>query len=236
MIQRKQIGDTYICYDAEIVADPTLPLFDADYWQQNNLVQGSALGRGTTWFVQLGDRQAALRHYRRGGLFGKLVKDRYWFTSWDKTRSVAEFELLSQLRTAGVNVPRPIAARAVKKGPFYQADLLSERITNAQDLVALLQASHLGAERYHQIGIEIAKMHQVGVNHTDLNIHNILLDDQQKVWIIDFDKCFAQPGEAWKQANLARLLRSFNKELVKRNIHWQRDDFQALLQGYQSVR
>ncbi|NMS18658.1 3-deoxy-D-manno-octulosonic acid kinase, partial [Vibrio parahaemolyticus] len=145
--------DTYLCYDAEIVAAPTLALFDADYWQQHNLVLGSALGRGTTWFVQLDDRQAALRHYRRGGLFGKLVKDRYWFTGWDKTRSGAEFKLLSQLRTAGVNVPRPIAARAVKKGPFYQADLLSERIANAQDLVALLQASHLSAELYHKIGV-----------------------------------------------------------------------------------
>lgn len=32
------------------------------------------------------------------------------------------------------------------------------------------------------------KMHIASVNHTDLNIHNILIDDQGKVWAIDFDK------------------------------------------------
>ena len=50
-----------------------------DYWQQQNKVIGSAQGRGTTWFVALGKMDAALRHYRRGGLFGKIIKDHYIF-------------------------------------------------------------------------------------------------------------------------------------------------------------
>ncbi len=36
--------------------------------------------------------------------------------------------------------------------------------------------------------VEVRKMHDAGVNHTDLNIHNILLDTTKRV-IIDFDKC-----------------------------------------------
>lgn len=55
-------------------------------------------------------------------------------------------------------------------------------------------------------------MHDLGINHTDLNIHNILMDEQEKFWIIDFDKCFQQSGESWKQGNLERLKRSFEKE------------------------
>ncbi|WP_254657664.1 3-deoxy-D-manno-octulosonic acid kinase, partial [Vibrio breoganii] len=166
--------------------------FEAPYWLVQNKVVGSAKGRGTTWFVQLEGLQGALRHYRRGGLFGKLIKDQYWFSGWEKTRSFQEFTLLQHLREQGVNVPRPIAARANKFGPIYTADLLSERIPNAQDLVAKLQSASLSREIYEAIGQQIKQLHLAQVNHTDLNIHNILLDNTDKVWIIDFDKCSGQ--------------------------------------------
>jgi 3-deoxy-D-manno-octulosonic acid kinase len=78
-------------------------------------------------------------------------------------------------------------------------------------------------------------MHDAGVNHTDLNIHNILLDDKGMVWIIDFDKCFNQSGDGFKQSNLQRLLRSFQKETLKNGIHWQRENFTALMSGYETV-
>lgn len=199
--------------------------FKVEYWQQQNKVIGSATGRGTTWFVELPSMQAALRHYRRGGLFGKLVEDSYIYTGDESTRSYQEFELLNRLKEFGVNVPRPIAARAVKNGLIYTADLLSEKVPNARDLVAVLQENALPKEMYQKIGVEVRKMHAAQVNHTDLNIHNILIDEQGKVWIIDFDKCFQKQGESWKQDNWNRLLRSFKKEQIKRNIHWSVDEF-----------
>ncbi|WP_104048443.1 3-deoxy-D-manno-octulosonic acid kinase [Vibrio jasicida] len=228
MIQTSQQGNCTIWFDDEIISDPTLPLFDAGYWQEQGKTLGSASGRGTTWFVQLNSMQAALRHYRRGGLFGKLVKDQYWFFGWEQTRSAQELNLLQILIDAGVNVPRPIAARAVKTGLTYQADLLSERIPNARDLVSILQEKPLTEVMYQKVGQEIAKMHRANVNHTDLNIHNILIDDQDKVWIIDFDKCCQQSDGNWKQSNLDRLKRSFLKEKKKHQIHWHESDFEML--------
>ena len=228
MIQTSQQGNCTIWFDDEIISDPALPLFDADYWQEQGKILGSASGRGTTWFVQLDCMQAALRHYRRGGLFGKLVKDQYWFSGWEQTRSAQELNLLQILIDAGVNVPRPIAARAVKTGLTYQADLLSERIPNARDLVSILQEKPLSEVMYQKIGQEIAKMHKVNVNHTDLNIHNIVIDGQDKVWIIDFDKCCQQSDGDWKQSNLDRLKRSFLKEKKKHQIHWHESDFELL--------
>ncbi|MEZ9761372.1 3-deoxy-D-manno-octulosonic acid kinase [Vibrio splendidus] len=199
--------------------------FKVEYWQQQNKIIGSATGRGTTWFVELPSMQAALRHYRRGGLFGKLVEDSYIYIGDENTRSYQEFELLNRLKEFGVNVPRPIAARVVKNGFIYTADLLSEKVPNARDLVTILQESALPKEMYQKIGLEVRKMHAAQVNHTDLNIHNILIDEQGKVWIIDFDKCFQKQGESWKQDNWNRLLRSFKKEQIKRNIHWSIDEF-----------
>ncbi len=232
MIQQYQDNNQVIWFDDEFITNPSQSIFDPEYWQSVNKIVGTATGRGTTWFVQLDTIQAALRHYRRGGLFGKLVKDQYWFSGWDKTRSAEEFQLLLLLIKAGVNVPRPIAARAVRVGLTYQADLLSERIPNARDLVSILQERSLSKEMYKKIGHEIAKMHNAGVNHTDLNIHNILIDDRDKVWIIDFDKCRLEISGDWQQQNLERLLRSFNKERDKCGIMWKPKDFDGLLNGY----
>ncbi|MGR5539409.1 3-deoxy-D-manno-octulosonic acid kinase [Vibrio campbellii] len=243
MITIYQNDNSVIWFDDEWISDPTPAIFDANYWQSQNRVVGSAKGRGTTWFVQLESMQvegiqidgmqAALRHYRRGGLFGKLVNDHYWFAGWEQTRSAQEFRLLQRLIDAGVNVPRPIAARAVKSGLTYQADLLSERIPNARDLVSILQEKPLPSAMYQKIGQEIAKMHKANVNHTDLNIHNILIDDQDKVWIIDFDKCRQETSSDWKKHNLDRLKRSFLKELQKRQIHWCEKDFVSLNDAYE---
>ena len=232
MVRQLTKDNLRIWYDAELLNEPAEHAFDIDFWQQNDAVIGSAQGRGTTWFIQTQTIQAALRHYRRGGLFGKIVSDQYWFTGWEKTRSYAEFTLLQTLAKAGVHVPRPIAARVERCGLAYRADLLSEKIADAKDLVSLLEAESLTKEQYYAVGREVAKMHQAQVNHTDLNIHNLLLDTSGQVWIIDFDKCYQQAGSDWQQHNLDRLLRSFRKELNKRSIHWQEDEFQHLLAGY----
>lgn len=234
MIKQCSFKQQMIWYDDQWVSEPLHHLFDTDYWHAEQKIIGSAKGRGTTWFVAMRNIEAALRHYHRGGLFGKVVSDQYWFQGWHKTRSYAEFHLLAHLRQQGVNVPRPIAARAVKRGLVYQADLLSEKITNARDLVAILQQNPLDERHYFLIGQQIAKLHRAQVNHTDLNIHNILIDEQSKVWIIDFDKCHQQPGEGWKDANLQRLLRSFHKEQQRFGIHWQTQQWQSLLVGYVS--
>jgi 3-deoxy-D-manno-octulosonic acid kinase len=234
LMQILQTKKQQIYYDPTLLNEDIELLFTPLYWQEKNLVLGSAMGRGTTWFVNMQRIEGALRHYRRGGLFGKIISDHYLFLGWNKTRSLQEFKLLQQLTKAGVNVPRPIAARVIKKVFCYQADLLSEKIPDAQDLVAILQNKSLSNTIYHKIGQEIKKMHQVQVNHTDLNIHNILIDKNNKVWIIDFDKCTKHNGEGWKEKNLQRLKRSFVKEVKKCGIYWNEEDWEALLAGYQT--
>ncbi|MGF1910274.1 3-deoxy-D-manno-octulosonic acid kinase [Vibrio kasasachensis] len=227
-----QLDNQTIWYDEALLEEDPQHVFDPEFWQRTGKVIGSAQGRGITWFVQTETIEAALRHYRRGGLFGKLIEDSYRFSGWDQTRSYQEFQLLNLLIQAGVHVPRPIAARAVKQGFSYKADLLSEKIPNARDLVSILVEQPLAAEMYRKIGKEVKKMHDSQVNHTDLNIHNILIDDQDTVWIIDFDKCFQQLGNSWKQGNLDRLKRSFEKEQVKKSIKWSDLNWDSLLSGY----
>lgn len=231
MFKTIQSSNCYIHYNSELI-DNVTECFDEQYWQHKNAIIGHAQGRGKTWFIQLPTLQAALRHYRRGGLFGKIIADSYFFTGYQKTRSIAEFHLLNHLKDKGVHVPTPIAARATRKSLTYRADILSEKIPNAVDLVDLLQKRKLTKQESFDIGKEIKKLHKAQVNHTDLNIHNILLDASSKVWIIDFDKCYLKVDDAWKKDNLNRLLRSFRKEVNKRAIQWDENEWQFLLDGY----
>ncbi|MDW6002211.1 3-deoxy-D-manno-octulosonic acid kinase [Vibrio mangrovi] len=225
-------GKLRVWYDEVLLSVSPELCFDASFWQQQDKIVGQASGRGTTWFIQLDGIQGALRHYRRGGLFGKLVRDHYLFYNWDKTRSYQEFQVLEHLRKSGVNVPRPVAARAIKKHVCYQADLITEKIPNARDLVTILQENSLSDEVYGKIGREIRKMHDAQVNHTDLNIHNILIDEQEHVWIIDFDKCYLDACQNWKSNNIKRLIRSFKKEQVKSNIFFSNRSWESLMDGY----
>lgn len=223
----------YLLFDEQWLAEPPLTCCDPEYWQQEGKVQGYAKGRGISWFVAGQHMDMVLRHYYRGGLWGKWVKDRYWFSGLANTRSVAEFHLLQFLRQQGVPVPRPVAARVQRCGLFYRADILVEKIAGSHDMVAELKKASLPAEVWLRVGAVIRKMHDAGVCHTDLNAHNILLDAEQQAWLIDFDKCQQRSGDEWKRSNLERLLRSLYKEIRRCQICWSEADWQLLLLGYE---
>ena len=59
-----------------------------------------------------------------------------------------------------------------------------------------------------------------------------MLDIENEVWLIDFDKCQIRQGSNWKNSNIARLKRSFEKEKRLDNIYWQLADWQILISAY----
>ena len=119
---------------------------------RHDAIEGSARGRGTTWFVRSGDSSFVLRHYRRGGLMAKISKDRYWWRGESETRSFAEWYLTYHLHRAGLPVPTPIAARYRREGMFYRADLITQRIENSESLAARLAQGPLSLSQWIAIG------------------------------------------------------------------------------------
>lgn len=210
-------------------------VFEPSFWRARDAVTGTAIGRGTTWFVRHGDSELVLRHYRRGGLFGRLVKDLYAGLDPGNSRAMRELALLAEMRAENLPVPKPFGARLHRVGPLYRADLLIGRIPSARDLLAVLQTGPLSADQWQQIGAMIGRFHAAGIDHTDLNIHNILLDDAGQSWLIDFDKCSRRAAGGWQQANLARLQRSLRKEQgLHPSLHWDESHWAMLLSGYHS--
>lgn len=210
--------------------------FDAEFWRRQNAIVGEERGRGTTYFIAHQGKHLVLRHYLRGGLMGKLVHDHYLFQNTDSTRSLNEFKVLEYLIAQGLPTARPVAAQVKRKGMCYQADIIVERIPNAQDLVKHLQTQAQDEQFYRQLGELVARFHQHGVHHADLNIKNILCDAAGKLWLIDFDKGQLNCHDSDKQlGSLMRLKRSFEKERERHGIHFKDENWQSLEQSYQAA-
>jgi len=119
--------------------------------------------------------------------------------------------LLHHLAGHGLDVPKPVAAFYRCEGLTYRCDLLTERISRAQPLSEALQGGALAAPVWCAVGATIARLHRQGVDHADLNAHNILLDAAGTVSVIDFDRGKLRAPGAWTSRNLARLERSLRK-------------------------
>jgi 3-deoxy-D-manno-octulosonic acid kinase len=200
--------------DPELVGNESLQsadsIFDPHYWQaraQLSAVQG---GRGSAWFVGAA-AQWVLRHYRRGGMMARISRDRYGWSGENAVRSFAEWRLLETLVSRGLPVPRPVAARYQRTGLLYRCDLITQRLTNTRSLSDALQAGALPEEVWRAVAGVVAQLHRNGVDHADLNAHNILLDISGPVSVIDFDRGRLRPPGSWRHRNLERLRRSLLK-------------------------
>ncbi|MFA7557277.1 MAG: 3-deoxy-D-manno-octulosonic acid kinase [Hydrogenophaga sp.] len=193
-------------------------------------------GRGTTLFFAHAGLQLVLRHFRRGGLPARILADRYFWTGLTGSRPWREWHLLATLHALGLPVPQPVAARVVRRGIFYRGDLVTERLP-ARPLSTHLARRSLPAATWRAIGACIRRFHDVGAFHADLNAHNILLADDGRVFVIDFDRGELRAPGPWHEANLRRLRRSFEK-LRSHNADFAFDDaaWQELLAGYTADR
>ncbi|MFK8052286.1 MAG: 3-deoxy-D-manno-octulosonic acid kinase [Woeseiaceae bacterium] len=208
-------------------------LFAANQWPECSPVSGS--GRGSAWFVADETGRYVFRHYRRGGLIGRLLTDQYLFGSGPTTRSLAEFRLLDQLHCLGLPVPEPIAARYVLSGRVYRGDLITRRIESTRSLADELQSSGLPADAWKALGALLRRFHDAGAYHADLNAHNILRDSEGRFYLIDFDRGRLMKPGSWCQSNLDRLARSLAKiRASSAGWHASDTDWETLLAAYRA--
>ncbi len=119
--------------------------------------------------------------------------------------------LLARLHGEGFPVPAPLAARVRMAGPCYRAEILLERLP-AATLPETLRHGPLPPERWRAVGHCIGRLHRRGLDHADLNAHNILLTDDGTIHVIDLDRArLRRHAGRWPQRNLARLRRSLAK-------------------------
>lgn len=222
-------------FDANLAEAPTRDWFDPAWWRARERVREGGGGRGGVAFLDTPAGPCVLRHYHRGGWMAPLLGDRYVWNGRGRSRGFLEFALLAELARRGLPVPVPVAARYLRRGPYYTADLITRTIEDAQTLTEIIISQRLDAMLAERIGALVARFHLEGVDHADLNAHNILVAGDG-LWLIDFDRGEIRvTGTAWKLANLARLKRSLLKvgACDRDEAQLDREIWAPLMRGYE---
>ncbi|MFK7732888.1 MAG: 3-deoxy-D-manno-octulosonic acid kinase, partial [Pseudomonadales bacterium] len=178
-------------------------------------------------------RKLVLRQYRRGGLVGSLVKRSYLWTGLENTRPFCELKLLADIQQTPVAACKPYAARIIRKGLVYQAQLITEQVLDSETLGELLQSSQVSNDILQATGQAIRVMHDQQIHHADLNANNILISNGDAV-LIDFDRGRVRASRLldWRGTSLERLRRSINKLQQRHGFEFSDEQWHCLLQAY----
>jgi 3-deoxy-D-manno-octulosonic acid kinase len=229
-------GESCILYDASLVNHIQEAWFEPATWAGAPMAPGYAGGRGATLFIRCEGQDWVLRHYHRGGTVARFASDGFLWLGESRTRSFAEWRLLAEIRAAGLPAPRPVAARYVRRGLLYRADLVTVRIPGVVPLSTRLAEAELSEPVWHAVGACVGRFHAARFFHADLTAHNLQIDGDDTIFLLDFDRGRRMAGEgSWRARNLERLHRSLAKvsaegTFVFRPAHWA-----ALREGYRSA-
>ena len=103
--------------------------------------------------------------------------------------------------TAGVRTPQVVLA-----GPYGNGSgLLVQRMIPGRSLEEIDPAA-VDAVTLQAIWAEVAHLHQAGIAHGDLGRHSVVVDDDGRPWLVDFDHAAAAAPERLRQADLVELL------------------------------
>ncbi len=99
----------------------------------------------------------------------------------------------------------------MRVGFGYRADLVTLLLPHARTLAERLQDSAADVD-WAALGDMLARFHAQGLWHADLNAHNILIDGDGRLLLIDFDRArWLNPFAAALRGNLERFARSLRK-------------------------
>jgi len=228
----------YLIYDTALGIVPDSWTFDPVALSERDLVrERRGEGRGEVIFLDppIGgcSGQWVLRHYHRGGAVARLLGDRYLWTGLRRSRPWREFALTAHMHAQGLPTPRPLAAALWTVGPFYRADLVTQRIPDARPLDSLLQQGRVSSLVWQDVGRCIRRFHDAGYCHADLNSRNILVDMAQRIWLLDWDRGRRLEPGSWRDRNLRRLLRDLEKRRgLYKHWHYADADFAVMRSAY----
>lgn len=176
-------------------------------------------GRGTIHRIELRTQGALIvRPYRRGGFVRHVTRDLYWDYP---PRPFVELHCTEEARRRGVPTVEVLGARVERTSAgLYRGWLVTREATGFQDLWSWLQTEESVDLRQQTLSVvaqSIARMHNAGIAHADLNPTNILVcadSESPQALLLDFDRArlFSGPVPTTiSESNFRRFRRFFGK-------------------------
>ena len=196
-----------------------LPLNDRQWARLSRIfgrtptLSASALeGRRAVSFHEIeGLGPVAVKYYNRGGLIRYIVASRY--LNVGKPRCRSEYETLQKADRLGISVPAPLVY-AWQGRLIYRAWLVTREIPQALTLARLSLEDETRARLVMKSAIDqVSRLIANKVLHVDLHPGNIIVDQNDSVFLVDFDKgrLCDKSGKKLKTYYLARWQRAVIK-------------------------
>jgi 3-deoxy-D-manno-octulosonic acid kinase len=222
-----------VVHDAGLLDVPGVDYFSDEFWRARQALSGAAVGRGSAWFIEAPCGPVVLRHYLRGGWAAVFSRQAYFFTSVERSRPFREYHVLAEMHAKGLPVPRPVAALCQHHGMISTGAIMTLRIPSAKTLADVLTGGNAVEGVWANVGRCIRRFHDAGAWHADLNARNILLDEENRVFLIDFDRARFNPETPVNgEGNLSRLKRSLLKLWPKADMSAMEPAWIELMAGY----
>lgn len=190
-------------------------------------------GRRTSKLIEYKGKNYILKKEARGGILSSVLSDTYFSLS----PFYREFEISAALFSRGLSIPI-LLLFGKKLNILYEVYSLTQFIDECISLKDLVLKDNCDEERIFKAGEAIAKMHNLGLYHFDLNLGNIIFS-KDKTFIIDFRNSYfydSPLNKTLSRKNIIRIFQSYLKETIKEGIECQKNFSKLLLDGYRTVR
>lgn len=186
------------------------------FFEKAPVVVSSVLGGrrsvATTEIESVGP--VVIKHYMRGGLLRFLVQSRFF--RWGPSRSEQEFELLRSVRTKGIRAPEPVLF-ATKGSIFYRGWLVMKEISNRKSLAEMsLENEEQSCTFMKEVVEQVQCLIENKIHHVDLHPGNVLIDGNETLFLIDFDK--ATDFKGTKNELRDRYLNRWRRAVIKHGL------------------
>lgn len=205
----------------------------------------------TNWLKQGPHRRLGILEAEDGQHHAvKSFRARGWMRRLrDRRRAENEFRVLGKLHAAGLQVPRPIKVQ--RSGGAWE--LHSTWINGAQSLSSRLEfeSARDGTEKTpafrasrlaRALGRLVGRAHALGLNHGDLHAGNVLVDEDEQTWLLDFTQSTFDPALPLDQmmidlVNLGADAREFTSPGLRKRflLAWWRELRQGRSQNLRSL-
>ncbi len=177
-------GELWIAEGFEDVAGE-LGLAERSRWDAL-IADGVSGGRGRIAFVECRGRRAALKQLRRGGVAGPLWRERFL----SRRRLTDNLSIPRLARERGVATPAALALLVVPGPPgLCRGWLATETVTAARNMrQRVLKLAPTPAEWAAALHAA-RRLHDAGIEHPDLNLGSLLIDEGGRGWVVDLDGC-----------------------------------------------